>query len=169
MRLSYRRSAEEDQAIEVDIVPLAGQPDVYTVTIGERMFTLSANLFHRAAFLKDAGEIILQYDGKEYHLFDATQRRRSAPGHGGDLHAPMAGKIIRVLVQPDDAVKAGDTLVILEAMKMEQQIVAPRDGVVTRVLCREGEQVTAGMELVVLTEPETSAITNPGEASETAG
>ena len=150
MRLSYRRSAEEAQAIEVDIVPLE-QPDTYRVTVGEQVFTLSANVFHRAAFLKDVGEIILQYDGKEYHLFDTTQRRRSAPGRGGDLHAPMAGKVIRVLVQPDDHVKAGDSLVILEAMKMEQQIVAPRDGTVAQVLCREGEQVTAGMELVVLT------------------
>jgi 3-methylcrotonyl-CoA carboxylase alpha subunit len=61
----------------------------------------------------------------------------------------MAGKVIRVFVQPGEQVKAGATLVIIEAMKMEQQIVAPRDGVVSHVLCREGEQVTAGMELVV--------------------
>jgi len=44
--------------------------------------------------------------------------------------------------------------VILEAMKMEQQIVAPQDGMVARVLCREGDQVTAGMELVVLAAEE---------------
>ena len=46
--------------------------------------------------------------------------------------------------------KAGATLLILEAMKMEQQVTAPRDGIVTRLLCREGDQVTAGTELVVL-------------------
>jgi biotin carboxyl carrier protein len=62
----------------------------------------------------------------------------------------MAGKIIRVLVQPEDAVQAGEPLLILEAMKMEQQIVAPQDGVVDRILCQEGQQVTAGTELVVL-------------------
>jgi biotin carboxyl carrier protein len=62
----------------------------------------------------------------------------------------MAGKIIRILVQPGEHVKAGATLLILEAMKMEQQITAPQDGVVTRLLCREGDQVTAGTELVVL-------------------
>jgi len=62
----------------------------------------------------------------------------------------MAGKIIRVLVQPGEPVKAGTTLLILEAMKMEQEVTAPRDGVVTRLLCREGDQVTAGTELVVV-------------------
>jgi len=53
-------------------------------------------------------------------------------------------------VQPGEHVKAGATLLILEAMKMEQQITAPQDGVVTRLLCRAGDQVTAGTELVVL-------------------
>jgi biotin carboxyl carrier protein len=67
----------------------------------------------------------------------------------------MAGKIIRVLVQRGEHVKAGATLLILEAMKMEQQITAPQDGVVTHLLCREGDQVTAGTELVVL-EPATA-------------
>jgi len=62
----------------------------------------------------------------------------------------MAGKIIRVLIQPGESVKAGATLLILEAMKMEQQIIAPHDGVVARLLCCEGDQVTAGTELVVL-------------------
>jgi biotin carboxyl carrier protein len=62
----------------------------------------------------------------------------------------MAGKIIQVLVQPGDTVAAGDPLLILEAMKMEQQIAAPKDGVVDRILCEENEQVAAGAELVVL-------------------
>jgi biotin carboxyl carrier protein len=62
----------------------------------------------------------------------------------------MAGKIISILVQPGEPVKAGATLLILEAMKMEQQITAPQDGVVTRLLCREGDQVTAGTELVAM-------------------
>lgn len=52
---------------------------------------------------------------------------------------------------PGNAVKAGDTLIILEAMKMEQQFTAPHDGVVARILCREGDQVSAGTELVTLT------------------
>ena len=150
MKFAYRRSATDDQVIEVDIVPVPERQGSYRVTVGEHVFELAERLLHHAAFYKEAGEITLQLEGREYRLFDASQRRRQAPTGAGDLHAPMAGKIIRVLVQPGEHVKTGATLLILEAMKMEQQITAPQDGVVTRLLCREGDQVTAGTELVVL-------------------
>jgi len=140
----------DNQVIEVDIVPVPERAGVYRVTVGEHVFELAERLLHHAAFWKEAGEVTLQFEGREYRLFDASQRRRPAPTRAGDLHAPMAGKIISVLVQPGEHVKAGATLLILEAMKMEQQITAPQDGVVTRLLCHEGDQVTAGTELVVL-------------------
>jgi biotin carboxyl carrier protein len=154
MRFAYRRSPEDEQAVEVDVVPLEGSDGGYRVTVGQQVFELSARLLHQVAFLKEAGVITLQYAGREYRLFDAAQRRRTAPLGGGNLRAPMAGKVIRVLIRTGEQVKAGDPLVILEAMKMEQQIVAPQDGTVARVLCREGDQVTAGMELVVLAAEE---------------
>ena len=150
MKFAYRRSATDDQVIEVDIVPVPERAGVYRITVGEHVFELAERLLHHAAFYKEAGEMTLQFEGREYRLFDAGQRRRPAPTRAGDLHAPMAGKIIRVLVQAGEHVKAGALLLILEAMKMEQQITAPQDGVVTRLLCREGDQVTAGTELVVL-------------------
>ena len=150
MKFSYRRSATDEPAVEVDIVPLPDRDGVYRVTVGEHIFELTDRLLHHAAFFKEAGKITLQFEGREYHLIDASHHRRVTPSDTGDLHAPMAGKIIRVLVQPGEHVKAGATLLILEAMKMEQQVTAPRDGIVTRLLCREGDQVTAGTELVVL-------------------
>ena len=85
-------------------------------------------------------------------MYDARQRRRAPTSASGDLHAPMAGRIIRVLAKAGDNVQAGDTLLILEAMKMEQQITAPHDGTVAKLLCEEGDQVAAGQELVVLRE-----------------
>jgi biotin carboxyl carrier protein len=150
VKFAYRRSATDDQVIEVDIVPVPERAGVYRITVGEHVFELAERLLHHVAFHKEAGEITLQFEGREYHLFDASQRRRPAPTRAGDLHAPMAGKIVRVLVQSGEHVKAGATLLILEAMKMEQYITAPQDGVVARLLCREGDQVTAGTELVVL-------------------
>jgi 3-methylcrotonyl-CoA carboxylase alpha subunit len=150
VKFTYRRSATDDQVVEVDIVPIPERQGIYRVTVGERVFELAERLLHHAAFYKEAGEITIQFAGREYRLFDASQRRRPVSTHAGDLHAPMAGKIIHVLVQPGEHVKAGATLLILEAMKMEQQITAPSDGVVTRLLCHEGDQVTAGTELVVL-------------------
>jgi acetyl/propionyl-CoA carboxylase alpha subunit len=151
VKFSYRRSPTDEQAIEVDIVALPEREGVYHVTVGDHVFELAERLVHQVAFCKDAGEITLQLAGREYHLFDASQRRRPTPTGAGDLRAPMAGKIIRVLVRPGEQVKAGATLLILEAMKMEQQITAPQDGIVSRVLCHVGDQVAAGTELVVLT------------------
>ena len=150
MHFSYRYSTADGETVDVHVVPVAEDDEQYRVTVGDQVFELSARLFQRAAWVKEGGEIILQYEGKEYHLAEAGQRQRHAPGKAGDLRAPMAGRIIRVLVRSGDHVRAGDTLLILEAMKMEQQIVAPQDGVVAHVLCQEGEQVAAGMELVVL-------------------
>jgi len=151
VKFTYRRSVTDDQAIEVDITPLPERQGVYRVTVGEHVFELSEQLWHHTAFLKEVGEITLQFAGREYHLFDASQRRHLPSPRAGDLRAPMAGKIIRILVQPGEWVKAGATLLILEAMKMEQQITAPHEGIVTRLLCHEGDQVSAGTELVQLT------------------
>src|SRR5215510_8165561 len=150
MKFVYRRSVTDDQITEVDITPWPDRQGIYRVSVGEHVFELSERLLHHAAFFKEAGEITLQWAGREYHVFDASQRRRIVPSSAGDLRAPMAGKIIRILVQPGEPVKTGALLLILEAMKMEQQITAPHDGVVARLLCREGDQVTAGTELVVL-------------------
>lgn len=163
MKFAYRRSATDDQAIEVDVTPLPDHAGAYRVTVGEHVFELTERLLQQAAFLKEAGEITLQFAGREYRLFDASQRRRVTPPSAGELRAPMAGKIIRLLVQPGEPVKAGATLLILEAMKMEHQITAPHDGIVTRLLCSEGDQVTAGTELVML-EPVTD-VPPPGNGA----
>jgi acetyl/propionyl-CoA carboxylase alpha subunit len=70
----------------------------------------------------------------------------------GGFMAPMPGKVIKVNVKPGDAVKAGQVLLVLEAMKMEQATRTPADGTVAQVLVREGDQVTAGQTLVVMAE-----------------
>jgi biotin carboxyl carrier protein len=66
------------------------------------------------------------------------------------LFAPMPATVVKVLVQPGTAVKKGDAVVFLEAMKMELAIRAPIDAVVAAVHCREGELVQAGALLVDL-------------------
>ena len=151
MRVTYRIPGE-DEAVEVDVAPLGDPEAGYRVTVRDRVFDLSAGSLRRAAFLRQTGEITVQVDGREYRLYDARQRRRAPTNAPGDLHAPMAGRIIRVLAKAGDSMQAGDTLLILEAMKMEQQITAPHNGTVASLLCEEGDQVAAGQELVVLQE-----------------
>jgi biotin carboxyl carrier protein len=66
------------------------------------------------------------------------------------LTAPMPARVIRILVQPGSAVKKGDTLVLLEAMKMELPVRAPADGTVAAIHCRDGELVQADAVLIDL-------------------
>lgn len=75
----------------------------------------------------------------------------AAPVAGGEkVSAPMPGTILSVNVQPGQAVKAGDILLILEAMKMENEIVAPRDGQIAQVVVAKGSSVNTDDVLVVL-------------------
>lgn len=64
--------------------------------------------------------------------------------------APMPGNIWKIEVKEGDKVKAGDILLILEAMKMENEILAPRDGVVSSINTTQGATVNTGDKLVVL-------------------
>ena len=66
-----------------------------------------------------------------------------------ELKSPMAGRVVEIKVSPGKEVKKGEVVLILEAMKMNNDIVSPRDGVVAEVKVKEGETVEAGQTLVV--------------------
>ncbi|MBS7808273.1 acetyl/propionyl/methylcrotonyl-CoA carboxylase subunit alpha [Variovorax sp. PCZ-1] len=68
----------------------------------------------------------------------------------GRLTAPMPGKLVSFAVKAGDTVKAGQTLAVMEAMKMEHTIAAPKDGVVSEILFAPGDQVSDGAELIKL-------------------
>ena len=71
-------------------------------------------------------------------------------GSGETVNAPMPGTILKVNVQNGQAVKAGQVLVVLEAMKMENEIMAPKDGTITAVAVQKGASVDTGAPLVVI-------------------
>jgi biotin carboxyl carrier protein len=85
---------------------------------------------------------------------NGRRRRHDDPGHAGAgpqrIVAPMPGKIVRVSVAPGEAVHARQTLVVIEAMKMENELKAGRDGTVGELHAREGASVDAGALLVVI-------------------
>ena len=71
-------------------------------------------------------------------------------GAGEAVNAPMPGTILKVNVQNGQAVKEGDVLVVLEAMKMENEIMAPKAGTVSQVLVSKGSSVDTGAPLIVI-------------------
>ena len=71
-------------------------------------------------------------------------------GAGEAVTAPMPGNILKVNVNVGDAVKEGQVLVVLEAMKMENEIMAPKAGTVTQVVVTKGSTVDTGAPLVVI-------------------
>ncbi|MFS0757097.1 urea carboxylase [Noviherbaspirillum sp. 1P10PC] len=121
-------------------------------------------------FLADNAASIAAFKETQQAAFDAERERWALAGlsvaedSAGPAGAPpeeipadcdavtsqVAGSIWKVQVQAGDRVRAGDTLVIVESMKMEMQIAAPRDGEIVRIAVAEGQGVTAGQTLAVL-------------------
>lgn len=80
----------------------------------------------------------------------AAAPKAAAPAGAGTITAPMSGNIFKLLVKPGDAVKNGQAVIILEAMKMENEIFAPCDGTVKEVRVAQGATVQPGDVLVVI-------------------
>ena len=80
-------------------------------------------------------------------------------GGPATLRAPMPGKVVKVLCQPGDAVKAGQGLLVIEAMKMENELKAAGPGVVEQVHATPGQAVEKGAVLVTFRAPGASDLT----------
>jgi len=80
----------------------------------------------------------------------ARSRRAVPSGSGGTLISPMQGTIVKIAVTEGQRVSAGDTVVVLEAMKMEQPLTAHKDGTVTGLSVEVGQTVTAGAAICEL-------------------
>ncbi len=143
----------------------------FQLTIGDRSFTVdSIRTGPQSLSLIIDGlscEVGLERAGNSYtvHFFDHTVdlelveegkfHASEIPGpasHTGPVRmpAPMPGKIVKVNVHEGDRVQEGQSLIIMEAMKMQNDIKAPRSGVVSRIHAKEGEPVSMSQILVVL-------------------
>jgi biotin carboxyl carrier protein len=90
----------------------------------------------------------------QVEIRDPRERTRKGAGAGAagrqSIVAPMPGKVIRILVAPGDAVEAGQGLIVVEAMKMQNEMKAPRAGVIAQLHASEGATVAVGETLLII-------------------
>jgi biotin carboxyl carrier protein len=132
------RMDDEERAADVE----TPAPGVYSVVMNGRVYD--------ARVEEEAGRLVVAIDGLRFEIEVRDPRRmarRSARGGREGIEAitaPMPGKVVRVLVAPGDTVAAGQGLVVVEAMKMQNEMKAPRAGRVVAVPVKEGATVAAG-------------------------
>lgn len=111
----------------------AGSPETYTITVNGQQYVVEVN----------EGGDISQIDSSQ-----APQPSQPAASEGVAVKAPLSGNIWKIMVSQGQTVNEGDVLLILEAMKMETQIVAEHDGTVTSINVKPGDTVKVGDHLV---------------------
>jgi len=137
--------------------------DGFVVTIDDRRHVITdvslaggtlAFIIDKASYVAHVSRghngLDISIGGRTYeHTRDEVDTDRPVAGHGeGRVEAPMPGSIVAVNVAVGDAVKPGEPVVVLESMKMHNELVAPVAGKVRRVNCKAGEQVAYGQVLV---------------------
>ncbi len=139
----------DGRTVDVDAVEIS--PGVYSILLDGRSYEV------RVAPVPGGGRLYIQTGEEEFsaEVFDprAWRSRRQgvleAEGRQ-QVSAPMPGKVVRVLVRQGDRVEAGQGLLVVEAMKMQNEIRSPKTGVVERLLVAEGQAVNAGEVLLIV-------------------
>jgi biotin carboxyl carrier protein len=137
----------DGEPVEVDAT--AGAPGVLSLLIGGRSYEVKQE---KGA----AGEFIVL--GSERYAAEvrdprALRSRRAAAGDAAGpvrIVAPMPGKVVRIVAPPGTAVEPGDGVIVIEAMKMQNELKAPKAGKVQQVLAAVGAAVNAGQALAII-------------------
>jgi biotin carboxyl carrier protein len=138
--------AVDSQRLEADIQEV--EPGVYSALVGARSV--------EAKIERNGDGFTVRVNGRPYNVAVRDPRQRGP--HAGHLAAegpqavtsPMPGKVVRVMARAGEAVRAGQGLLVIEAMKMQNEIRAPKDGRVAVLSVKEGDSVRAGGTLAIV-------------------
>jgi len=129
-------------------VPTGNETSVVKAPNGDEVYTVSVEGSDYTVTVSNGGELtgIVPLSGA-----GAVASPADAAVAGGDaVNAPLAGNIFRVMVSPGQQVEDGDTLLVLEAMKMETQVCAPQAGIIGSINVKEGDVVAVGDTLLTI-------------------
>ena len=144
--LEFAMTGAKEASGTASLVPIS--PGVYSVLLGNRSITLNLS--------KEQGIYEASSGGRRLFLSIADKRDRAAKQRSDaaagpvEVRAQMPGKIISLLVAPGTKVEAGQSLLVIEAMKMQNELKSPRSGIVSKLLVSEGETVPANHKLIVI-------------------
>ena len=133
---------------EVEVDAVLARPDVLSLRIG--------NLAYEVKCERVGGELHLWVGSVRFAAAVCDPRSlrgriRAIDDHGPKkLTAPMPGKIVRVLVSQGDEVEAGSGVLVVEAMKMQNEIKSPKKGTIQKILVSEGAAVNAGDVMAIV-------------------
>jgi Biotin carboxyl carrier protein len=140
------------------------------VRLGDRWVEIDmvrANRFVHSLRMQDGTQFLVIHDSQGVHhsisfgdckvhfdlhdpLAMKRKRREDEMGGSGNVNALMPGRVVRVTAKAGDVVAKGTPLLILEAMKMENEIQSPRAGIVKEILVKDGQTVDGGAALLVI-------------------
>lgn len=141
------RATIDGRVLEADALIVA--PGVYSILLGGQSLEVRVTPKHDGVHIHS--------DGEDYVA--QVQDPRSWRGRQGgalaaegrqQIVAPMPGKVVRILVTAGDAIEAGKGVLVVEAMKMQNEIRSPKSGTIEKLLVKEGQTVNAGEILAVI-------------------
>ncbi len=171
MKMHYTVIRDDEQ---IKVTVERDQKDGYTITMDGETIIVDAqelcpgeyHLIHGDRSINllvegESPEMMVHLDGTKapVTLLDERQAARmeagnAGPSRGADgrlvVEAPMPGKVVKSLVKEGQEIRAGQGVIVVEAMKMENELRSPVDGTVKEVLVKEGQNVDAGEDLVVI-------------------
>ena len=138
----------DGKATEADVLMIA--PDLLSMLLDGRSYEIRVTP-------RPDGALTLQIAGQEFTAEVLDPRAWRGRRHGGveaegrqQIAAPMPGKVVRVLVEIGQKVESGQGLVVVEAMKMQNEVRSPKSGTIERLMAKEGQPVNAGEVLAVV-------------------
>ena len=164
VELDGSRVVVDGVAADAHLAAIPGTP-LYHLLLGGESWTVAAEPLDDVG-RERGGRWALGVVGERVEVEVADERTRQiqaltgtpgTPGAGATIQAPMPGLVVRVEVEVGQRVEPGAGLVVIEAMKMENELRAPRAGVVREVHVAAGQAVERGAPLVTLASPDQSA------------
>lgn len=141
----FRYEREDGQATEGQFSIARQEEGCQSILIEGRSYRIAQGA---------GGEVLIDGCPVAADVFDPRSMRSRKSGSSGsgrqEIAAPMPGRIVRVLVAPGDSVEAGQGLVVVEAMKMQNEMKSPKTGRVVEVRTRADAAVVAGEALVIV-------------------